>query len=613
MCGFALTFPENSAVNAADNLQRALALIEPRGPDEGHTRILDSGFFGHRRLSIIDLSGSQQPLLSPCQQYLLVFNGEIYNYQTLRKHLEDKWQFRTSGDTEVILAGLVCEGDNFINKLEGMWAFAFFDKEAKQLTLSKDHFGKKPIYYIGNNLSSGFHAASEIPALRTLHPSSANLNHDFFIDYWKYGFFLNNQTAYKEIHAVPPGSVVKVNYSDEITTWNYRQQIIRPVEPLTQIDIPQAITKIRNNLDLAVEKRLIADVEVGCFLSGGVDSSIIAMLASKKQPIKTYSMSFKDQSFDESGFACNIAKKLGTQHYTIPFEDPTVDQLEDVIFNRIGEPFIDTSILALEQLCKAVGKDLKVALSGDGADEIFGGYQRYGAAQIGQLFNKIPQWIRDLILKTAQHVNSSHLHYSHSIAKQFSLFVDLYLQHQHAYVAPRIFSDIQISSLLNKPIQDKSSPLLHQLDPMLHMMEMDIQHYLNADILRKVDAASMHHSLEVRSPFLDPNVVREAMAIPSKYHRKLSSGKKVLMLCFKNDLPDWLWQRKKHGFVTPVARWFNNELGDRLTELLHDIQHRLNSNFVVDMLMEHRSGNDHSARLWAIYIYLVWLKQQPGT
>ena len=118
MCGFALTFPENSAVNAADNLQRALALIEPRGPDEGHTRILDSGFFGHRRLSIIDLSGSQQPLISPCQQYLLVFNGEIYNYQTLRKHLEDKWQFRTSGDTEVILAGLVCEGDNFINKLE---------------------------------------------------------------------------------------------------------------------------------------------------------------------------------------------------------------------------------------------------------------------------------------------------------------------------------------------------------------------------------------------------------------------------------------------------------------------------------------------------------------
>lgn len=609
MCGLAfLADPKCTNDILERRMRNALECLVPRGPDAEGFLQNDHLFFGHRRLSIIDLGGSQQPFCSPCGRYTLVFNGEIYNYRELKEDLISKWAFVTHGDTEVLFAGLVLYGESFLSCLNGMWAFIFYDALTGEALLSRDRLGKKPLFYSGKSLTEGFYAASEIPALKCLLPFRPNIDSAGFVDYWRFGFQLGGATAYSEISELDAGCYLKVSAYECGCPEFYEVPVWASDKDSTTLKQGRYEQELYESLQKAVERRLVADVEVGCFLSGGLDSSIVALLASKRGQIRTFSMAFQDKSFDESTYANQIAKILGTKHQTYYFKDPSVEQLEKVILLRIGQPFIDTSILALDQLCFEVAKEVKVALSGDGADELFGGYERYGAARIYAVYRRLPVWIRQQFESSLRYVREGHSHHSSSFLKKLVLFTRLAREFGGSYVAPHLFGKDQLQLLLGwqqlELIGDDSWILS---DPVHFMMQRDLQHYLQKDILRKVDAASMHHGLEVRCPFLDPEVIRLAHSRNGFEHRSLFRGKHLLRQVFAKDLPDWLFRRKKHGFVTPVARWFRGALGARLEQLLMEVAHPLNKEYVRVLLKEHCESKDWSSQLWAIYIYLIWL------
>jgi len=611
MCGLLFLYNKNlDSESLSSRGEKALSLMTHRGPDDSGLHVDQPWVIGHRRLAIIDINSSKQPMRDPAGRYMLVFNGEIYNYKSLRQELQAHWQFITNGDTEVILAGLITFGEDFISKMDGMWALSFWDTYDESLLLSRDRMGKKPLYYQNRKMS--FACASELPTLLKLLDESPAEDLDSTADYFRYGYFLPGTTIYKDIFEVLPGHNLIWKYDRKTRIYPYWE--LNPVT--TQTDRVKAYSDLEDILVDAVRKRMLAaDVEVGAFLSGGVDSSLIVSIMSEKLSIrpKTFTIGFHEAAFDETSYARQLAQKFNTDHYEEKVEKWDMNLLFNLIKNHIGQPFNDASLLPTAKVSEVAARHVKVALSGDGADELFSGYQRYQARAIMRWFTRLPAPLRKTALKAIRILPEPMAHHSRSIIKKAHLFADIVnrQEEESPYVAPVQFDKDNLRNLIpgihDRGHQAPNIPDETGHDDVMQMMVADSLVYLPQDILQKVDRASMAYSLETRAPFLDTRVIETAFSMPRRWHRHGISGKRSLKSAFRNYLPDNIWNRRKQGFSIPLHEWFRGDLGVQLEGLLHENDSHLNTDYVLDLLSEHRMRRrDHGLRLWSIFVYMIW-------
>jgi len=618
MCG--LIFLYNDVLDSESRLsiaRNALSSMIHRGPDDSGIQADTPWVIGHRRLAIIDIHASKQPMRDPSGRYLLVFNGEIYNYKNLRSELVPHWQFETNGDTEVILAGLITRGEDFIRKMDGMWALSFWDTHEKSLLLSRDRMGKKPLYY--HHRKSSFTCASELPALLTMLDVSPEEDLNSTADYFRYGYFLPGTTIHKDVFEVLPGHNLSWGPGEDVKMYPYWE--LSPA--VTYTNQEEAFSCLKEALIDAVRKRMVAaDVEVGAFLSGGVDSSLIVSIMCKQLSIspKTFTIGFDEAAFDETKYSRQLSQLFGTEHIEEKVEKWDIDLVFNLITNHIGQPFSDPSLLPTAKVSEVAARYVKVALSGDGADELFSGYQRYQARAIMRWFTRLPAPLRNTALKAIRILPEPMAHHSRSIIKKAHLFANIAQSYdtESAYIAPVQFDKTDLKNLIpelhNRGHVAPMIPEETEHDDVMRMMVADSLVYLPQDILQKVDRASMSYSLETRAPFLDTRVIETAFAMPRRWHRRGFSGKRTLKSTFRNYLPENIWNRRKQGFSVPIHEWFRGDLGARLERLLHESGSLLNSGYVLDLLIEHKSRRrDHGFRLWSIFVYLMWKNNQDNS
>lgn len=610
MCG--LVFVYNDDVDTAvlaGRVRAATRRISHRGPDGEGLEAGTSWAIGHRRLAIIDIEGSPQPMTDPGRRYWLVFNGEIYNYRELRQGLDRDWGFRTRGDTEVVLAGLVLRGLSFLREMEGMWALALWDSVECRLTLCRDRMGKKPLYY-----QAGQHAvacASELPALAEVAVGPWAEDIDSTADFLRYGFYLPGTTAYQDVKEVLPGRVLSWSPRTGCTESSYWQLRVGGYAG-TRAD---AATTLRELLVSAVRRRLVADVEVGAFLSGGVDSSLVVGIMARELGVhpKTFTIGFDDRSYDEREFARLVSGQFGTTHFEAKLEHWDSAELTGLVLDHVGQPFGDSSLLPTAAVSRIAASKVKVVLSGDGGDELFSGYQRYLARTFLRWYTRLPVQVRAKGERLLSRLPEPMAHHSHSLLKKAHLFSDISARQraETPYVAPVQYSLQQFRHLAPELSERGHSlpgiPQTTEEDDITRMMTADALVYLPQDILTKVDRATMAHSLEARAPFLDRQVVELAFSLPRAWHRERFEGKRMLRAAFPDLLPSVIWKRRKQGFAVPVHAWFRGEMGASLHSHLEQSGLPVQTQAVRDLLREHRSGRrDHGYRLWTLYTYLLW-------
>lgn len=613
MCGIAFKFDARvSPQELSALMMHCLQVQRHRGPDDMNHYTENGYSIGHNRLSIIDLSGSIQPMKSSCGRYVIAFNGEIYNFKELRQNLASKWRFMTSGDTEVVLAGVIVEGIQFIEKMEGMWAFVLWDTQLESAIFSRDRFGKKPIFYElnGNTIS----IASEIRALAALSSNKWCEDETQRNHYFKFGFMEPGKTIYSTVKELLPGEVAEWSPQRGVKKERYfNMNVSRFVG-----EKRDAKEQLNSRLVAAVNKRLLADVEVGLFLSGGIDSSLIASIASEQgsvSGIKAFSIGFSDRGYDESFYYHRMAKHLKLSLYEKEIEVLDISLLKSLITDHIGQPFHDSSILPSWLVSNLASQHVKVVLTGDGADEIFCGYERYRAEAIFGFYRKAPHGMRSFLRNVIRRFDEPLAHHSRSLLKKLRLFVELDERYESElpYRGSMYFSELQIEEIFGPPKNVDMLEINYNLsygqavDGIKQMMLSDIGFYMPQDILVKVDRATMANSLEARAPFLDSKVVELAVSLPVNWLLSFFGNKKFLRQTFYSRLPRELWYRRKQGFAVPLGAWFRGNLRDELAELLQASGIPALTSLVGDLMSEHMSGRrDNGYRLWLIYVYLLW-------
>ena len=603
-------------VSDTDTLD-ALDLIRHRGPDGGSIWRESGVLLGHRRLSIIDLAKrSDQPM--QCGELKIVFNGEIYNFRELRSQLLTLgYSFQTNSDTEVLLKAWKCWGPKCLKRLEGMFAFALWDSSQRKLFLARDRYGEKPLFVYTSGEGIAF--ASEIPSLIRLIGQKVQENSAAIGLFFLYSYIPAPLSALQGISQLEQGCWMEWSEHDGMRCNCYyslqREIAISAAQP--QLPYEEACHKLRSLLGDAVRKRVeTADVPVASLLSGGIDSSIITILAARSQtstqPMSVYSLGFpEDPSFDETDFAKSVTSTLpNVRHHIIEATEDNILRFADEVLDRLGEPFADASILPTSLLCSKIEE--KVALGGDAADELFAGYGIYPAIVAGA---RMPAMLRGLLGLIPPCQNPPAI--KNARLRAAVLF------HRHlrptplkSYLSWRSYADIRVLADMGldmSAVLDLATKLNHTgAGSLTEIQLLDMTFNLPNDMLKKVDLAAMFNGLEVRLPFLDSNLVHWAMGLPEDYRLRGNHRKRILRDSFKEVLPKMILERGKMGFLLPIRRWFREgNLRDELIEMLSaqsvlDIKHPLK------LLSEHSAGNaDHSVLLWAIYVYLRWLSRLP--
>jgi asparagine synthase (glutamine-hydrolysing) len=616
MCGIAfLLDPDSSTAERRERMTAALQRLEHRGPDETGC-FADRDFAaGQTRLAIIDLAGGHQPVRDPTGRWVLVFNGEIYNYKNLRAQFEGRWQFRDGSDTEVLLAGLVTEGPRFVERLDGMWAFVLHDIASGESLLSRDRFGKKPLYY--RHRGALFACASELPALAVLTPDATLTEDDAGIaDYFRYGYALPGATCIAGVREVLPAHVMWRHPDGSIVQKRYWSP---STEPWTG-GFDEAAERVRELLAASVRRRQLAsDVEVGAFLSGGIDSTTVCALAQQSGfgRLRTFTAGFAEPTYDERAPAARAAAELGTLHTAEEIKPETAAALAIELPRRMGQPFGDSSLVPSALVASVAAKHVKVVLTGDGSDEIFGGYARYAGRLLRQRYHRLPAALRAVVERAVLATPEPYAHHSGSLMKRAHLFVRLAREDRDTYIGPPAIRKETLARLVPGLGAGNTMPELpwpNDPDEIRHMLLMDSLVYLPQDILQKVDRAGMMFSVEARSPFLDKELFEFVIRVPWRWHFDRLRGKRLLRAAMRGRVPDFIWDRRKQGFASPVSHWLRDWLGDDLLAMAAS-----GNTGVVDsdglraLLREHRAGSlDHSQPLWLAYSYLRWRADVAG-
>lgn len=593
-----------------------------RGPDEQGFFIDNNAavFFGHQRLVIRDKSGGHQPMFSGDGQLVIIYNGEIYNAVELRKELEAKGHvFHSShSDTEVLIYGYKEWGEEFVSRLNGMWAFAIYDKARKRIFLSRDRFGKKPLYYTLQNGTFAF--ASEIKALKH-HPGlSFRISVKGQQKYHAYGYFPKDQTLYQEIHKLPGGCNLVFDLSKfSLRTsryWSYK------VEPDDSLSEEEWIQKLRGLLKDSVQRRLVSDVPLGIFLSGGLDSSAIAAFAKEKTEdhlFKSFSIGFEEPSFDETRYAEQVAAYLGTTHATEIFSSTMLPDIQREMFTLMDEPLSDSSLMSYYLLCRHARKTVTVALGGDAGDELFAGYDTYLALNYAQWIERLlPKSCHQAILFAAAQMPQSHSY----MPMKFKIerLLKVYGQPQSLW-SPLWLSPLtpdEIAQLTGTPVklEELYSEAIEIWDRSTSKSLLDkaLEFYgnlfLQDQILVKVDRLSMMHSLEVRTPLLDIDLVNCVRKIPNSFKIKGNKTKYILKKTMESLLPhDIIW-RKKVGFSAPLGKWLSQKLIEYQPGPFWSPEAR---QFMTHRMAAHMSFKaDNRLFLWNTYILNQFLKFHPS-
>jgi asparagine synthase (glutamine-hydrolysing) len=586
-----------------------------RGPDGEGVMPFETACLGHRRLSIIDIAGSPQPWSSEDGRYTIIFNGEIYNYLELRKELATTgFRFRTNGDTEVLLAMYMRHGQACLEKLNGMFAFAVWDDAQKELFVARDRVGKKPLFYA--SFHDGIAFASEIEALRAFKGIKRELDPAAIHDFFAYQYIPAPRTIHRGIRKLPAGHFLR-----------YRQrqtQIVRywtpPLPSGNTCPEQTSAEELKALLEDAVRLRLRSDVPLGAFLSGGLDSSIIVgIMTHLGVNVDSFHIGFDDTSYDESAHAKIAADHFGTRHHSeiLPIEYVMV---LDRSLRHFGEPFADPSTIPTWHLCRYTREAVTVALSGDGADELFGGYRRYYARRWLDRYRSLPGWLRKHVIeRLIRLMPEDENYYANSLIKQLKLFSDLSVR-THASpndLLAQTFSLPERRALFKEHISVSSPDHINEfhlenIDGVSQMMLADIHRYLPDDILVKVDRMSMAHALEVRNPFLDHRLVEFSCRLPLTHKLQHGQQKYILRTAFRNLLPENVRKREKHGFAVPLGRWFRSTLANAFEESVLDATATdfLNRDNILSLWKAHDGGRvDHGFKLWSLFVFHRWYHQ----
>jgi len=605
-----------------DDIRRMTEVLIHRGPDaDGFWYDPEVGvFFGHRRLSIVDLTGGSQPMKSEDGNLIVIFNGEIYNHHELRDELErEGFRFFTDhSDTEVLLHGYRCWGEDFVSRLNGMWAFAIYDKVRRRLFLSRDRFGKKPLFY---TVQPGLFAfASELSALRRHGNAVFSISERGLKKYFAYGYIPAPNSIFTEVSKLPGGHSLLFDISTgEIRVWRYWDFEIEPFEEIPNNAEEVWSEQIRALLSRAVKRRLMADVPLGVFLSGGIDSSAVTAYAVKEagaERMKTFCIGFAEADFDESRYAGSVARLLGTSHREEILSMEIASGLVSELAHRLDEPMGDASLLPTYLLSRHTRREVTVALGGDGGDELFAGYDPFRALAAAQVYNCIvPKPFHKAVSLLAAFLPVSHRYMSLDFKIKRTLMGLDYPPCLWPAIWMTTLLPDQLTKLFGTPtdIEDIYSEAIATWEQCRSTNIVDkvlcffTKLYLQNDILVKADRASMMVSLEVRAPFLDIEMVNLVRRIPARYKLRRNTTKYLLKKALEPVLPREILYRKKKGFGVPVGRWFKER---RLVVTQAEMARTgLNMAFMNHLYDEHIAGKaDHRLFLWNLKVLGSWLE-----
>lgn len=614
MCGIAGIFEFDSGKRPSlAGLQRMAQALTHRGPDEDGFYQSGSVGLAHRRLSIIDLASGQQPMQSPDGQVCLVFNGEIYNYPELKLELTQKgYEFRTRSDTEVLLALYIYDGLEAFTKINGMFACAFWDQRMQRLVLARDRFGKKPLFYYRG--AQRFLFGSELKALLACGGFERKVNPAALHEYLTHSYIAGEQTILDGIYRVPPAHVLVVDH-DQLRCFPYWEFKFHPVgNPPNEVEAAEQLEEL---LRQAVKRRLMSEVPLGAFLSGGLDSSVIVALMAQlsERPVQTFTIGFEESDYSELEDARLVARHLGTEHHEMVVNPSALEVLPSLI-RHLDEPFGDSSAVPTYYVCRAARQQVTVALSGDGGDEVFAGYRRYQELDGCQRMTRIPAWMRRGLIKPLTQVlpftwPSWNYLYAMGEAKDGGIpyGLGLYPYIQEKLYTPDFRKQLRDCDPFALTIQILGH--VNHLDAVSRYQYMDTLHYLPADILTKVDRMSMANSLEVRSPLLDYAVVEYMATLPLSFKLRQGVSKYLLRKLCKRLLPTSVLTKRKQGFAIPKDRWFQHELRTFAEDLLLDGRTLARGYFRKDslsrMLRHHATGQrDYSTWIWCLIVLEMW-------
>lgn len=622
MCGICGQFNMNpqSKVNS-DVLKKSIDLMKHRGIDDSGMFIENNFGMGMRRLSIIDLDSGKQPIFNENQKKVIIFNGEIYNYKSLRDELISKGHnFKTKSDTETILHLYEEYGVSCLEKLDGMFAFAIWDREKKEIFLARDRLGIKPLFY---SLKNGmFIFASELKSIIFNNEFNTEIDRDSLWNYFSYSYIPGPDTLIKYIKQLEPGYYLKLSQENDLEVnqyWDISYNLNQKVKSESEY-----FDEFQELFENSVKKCLISDVPVGLFVSGGVDSNGVLSVMSKyySKKINTYTIGFEEDSYDESSFARQIAERFGTNHNEIYLKSKDVEKyFTDIIWysdNMMGLP----GGIPIYILSKLAREHNKVVLDGSGGDELFFGYPTYQADIIaGYVRRFIPSFLRNLIKHSARIIPASHkkLSFDYKI-KKFTEGFKFSPEKAH-YWWRTIFTDVEKTSLLKEEFNSEKKS---EQEYIKHFKKSDSFEFLKqsvyADIkvfllnlLYSTDSMSMGNSLEVRPPFLDYKIIEFATNLPLSVNFHHYKKKYFLRRYFKKSLPKEVINRKKLGFHVPLAVWINSDLkefiSDKISEKSIKDSGVFNSNYVQKVIEEHRNRKfDNSYKIWTILSFLEWYR-----
>jgi len=630
MCGITgwinLDTTKSSNTDSESVLRSMCERIVHRGPDSEGLWMDEQVALGMRRLSIIDLKTGDQPVFSEDKSIIVMMNGELYNYREVRADLEKRGhKFTTQSDTEILPHLYQEHGDALVDHLNGMYAFALWDTRKKKLLIARDRFGEKPLYY---GVFDGKLIYASEPKALLAHPSvKAELDLNALRHYLSFDYVPAPMSIYKGIYKLPAAHLLTVENGEVKTRryWNLNWRKPDREGGLNGNGIDQKAEELKELLSDAVRMRLVSDVPLGILLSGGIDSSTVAAFAVQHatEKVKTFSIGFEEDSFDESKYARQVAKHLDTEHHEEILSAEKAGDLISEIGTWLDEPISDGSIIPTFLLARFVRKHVTVALDGDGGDELFAGYPMYYAHKVAAKYLAIPSLLRKGLIEPAVNalpVSTNNLSFDYK-AKRFvrASKYDAVTRH-HSWFGS--FSIGQHDALLSGDVLAATDGDIYRGVRELvsasdargvieQMQYADINYYMAEDILTKVDRAAMAVSLETRAPFLDPRVGQFAASIPVEYKLKGSKGKYILKKAVKDLLPKQILNRPKKGFGIPIADWLKGRLNPPLHDLLAPERLReqglFNADYVQKLIKEHETGKaSHHKELWTLLVFQLW-------
>ncbi|NQX87077.1 MAG: asparagine synthase (glutamine-hydrolyzing) [Halioglobus sp.] len=617
MCGiFGVLNGSNDTFISQADVEEAIGLLSHRGPDDGGIEELFSGkghkgFLGHRRLSIIDLEGGKQPMVDAHAGHVLTYNGEIYNYKSLRKQLQSEgYIFKERSDTEVILKAYQRWGRQCVEHLRGMFAFAIWDSAKGELFLARDHFGKKPLFYVQQGHSLYF--SSEIKALLSLPTLSFSMDYDNIKNYLIYRYIPGPDTLIREIKKLPPGAtLVWKDGRFDLTPYFVPAEATAIQSNISERD---AVNDFWLKLDEAVELRMQADVPFGAFLSGGIDSSAIVALMSRHnhQRVRTFSVGFKEAEYSELSYAKVIADFFSTEHNELLVSHKDLIELLPKLIRYRDAPVSEPSDIAIYMLSMEASRTVKMVLTGEGSDEILAGYPKHAYERYGQLYRKLPGLLRRDVIEPLVYKLPYRFRRAKTAIRNFG--IDRYDERMPGWFGA--VDKSQASKLLRLNGQND----LPHIAPsraggsLRDILLFDQKSWLPDNLLERGDRVTMAASIEARMPFMDIQLAAFAATLPDKYRVRNLSTKWVLRQAMQGILPQNILDRPKVGFRIPVNEWFRTSMKAQLMDNLLSADSLSNqfydSNILNKLVNEHvRGRQNHEKLLWTLLNLEIWMRE----